>query len=108
MSRALALLFCAEAQSLAAVESFSPLVFAIDLTTETDRLRTVIMRYQNWDVLLFPEDSKTPIQEFKTACFVTKDYGQCREASRSSPELTYRRVFFAFYQLFKCSSVRDR
>lgn len=33
------------------------------------------MRYENWDVLLFPEDSKVPIQEFKTQCFVTKDRG---------------------------------
>ncbi|KAJ5605111.1 hypothetical protein N7510_010265 [Penicillium lagena] len=31
------------------------------------------MRYENWDVLLFPETCKTPIQEFKTQCFVTKD-----------------------------------
>ncbi|KAJ5782144.1 hypothetical protein N7457_003918 [Penicillium paradoxum] len=31
------------------------------------------MRYRNWDVLLFPAGSKTPIQEFKTQCFVTKD-----------------------------------
>lgn len=31
------------------------------------------MRYENWDILLFPEGSKTPIQEFKTQCFVTKD-----------------------------------
>lgn len=31
------------------------------------------MRYRNWDVLLFPEGSKVPIQEFKTQCFVTKD-----------------------------------
>lgn len=31
------------------------------------------MRYENWDVLLFPEASKTPIQEFKTQCFVVKD-----------------------------------
>ncbi|BDD60493.1 hypothetical protein MPDQ_004694 [Monascus purpureus] len=31
------------------------------------------MRYENWDVLLFPENSKVPIQEFKTQCFVTKD-----------------------------------
>ncbi|KAE8377437.1 hypothetical protein BDV26DRAFT_304935 [Aspergillus bertholletiae] len=33
------------------------------------------MRYENWDVLLFPEDSKVPIQEFKTQCFVIKDRG---------------------------------
>lgn len=31
------------------------------------------MRYEDWDVLLFPEGSKVPIQEFKTQCFVTKD-----------------------------------
>jgi hypothetical protein len=31
------------------------------------------MRYENWDVLLFLEGSRVPIQEFKTQCFVTKD-----------------------------------
>ncbi|KAJ5632176.1 hypothetical protein N7490_008515 [Penicillium lividum] len=31
------------------------------------------MRYENWDVLLFPEGCRVPIQEFKTQCFVTKD-----------------------------------
>lgn len=31
------------------------------------------MRYENWDILLFPEGSKVPVQEFKTQCFVTKD-----------------------------------
>ncbi|KAI9043519.1 uncharacterized protein KD926_003289 [Aspergillus affinis] len=31
------------------------------------------MRYENWDVLLFPESSKVPLQEFKTQCFVVKD-----------------------------------
>ncbi|GAT19034.1 similar to An12g00400 [Aspergillus luchuensis] len=36
------------------------------------------MRYEDWDVILFPESSKVPIQEFKTQCFVTKDKGQCR------------------------------
>ncbi|KAF7586975.1 hypothetical protein BBP40_007890 [Aspergillus hancockii] len=33
------------------------------------------MRYENWDVLLFPENSKVPIQEFKTQCFVIKGRG---------------------------------
>lgn len=36
---------------------------------------TVKMRYENWDVLLFPATSKAPIQEFKTQCFVTRDRG---------------------------------
>ncbi|GAE00134.1 hypothetical protein AOR_1_1022074 [Paecilomyces variotii No. 5] len=40
------------------------------------------MRYENWDVLLFPEGSKVPIQEFKTQCFVIKD--------RESPYLHFQ------------------
>ncbi|KAM5475765.1 hypothetical protein McanCB56680_008028 [Microsporum canis] len=32
------------------------------------------MRFENWDVLLFPEGSKVPRQEFKTNCFVTRDH----------------------------------
>ncbi|OAL70931.1 hypothetical protein A7D00_4593 [Trichophyton violaceum] len=32
------------------------------------------MRFENWDVLLFPEGSKVPLQEFKTNCFVTRDH----------------------------------
>lgn len=31
------------------------------------------MRYENWDVLIFPEGTKVPLQEFKTQCFVIKD-----------------------------------
>ncbi|KFY37578.1 hypothetical protein V495_07093 [Pseudogymnoascus sp. VKM F-4514 (FW-929)] len=31
------------------------------------------MRYQNWDVLLFSDKSKIPIQEFKTTCHVIQD-----------------------------------
>ncbi|OJJ48089.1 hypothetical protein ASPZODRAFT_14243 [Penicilliopsis zonata CBS 506.65] len=31
------------------------------------------MRYEHWDVLLFPERSKVPVQEFKTQCFVTRE-----------------------------------
>ncbi|EUC45801.1 hypothetical protein COCMIDRAFT_94496 [Bipolaris oryzae ATCC 44560] len=35
------------------------------------------MRYDDWDVILFPRDSHVPIQEFKTACFVSQvDYGR--------------------------------
>lgn len=40
------------------------------------------MRYENWDVLLFPENSKVPIQEFKTQCFVTKDEGSYLQFDR--------------------------
>ncbi|KAK2628268.1 hypothetical protein QTJ16_002914 [Diplocarpon rosae] len=31
------------------------------------------MRYQNWDVLLFPDQFKVPLQEFKTSCQVIQD-----------------------------------
>ncbi|KAH6709222.1 hypothetical protein BKA61DRAFT_678120 [Leptodontidium sp. MPI-SDFR-AT-0119] len=31
------------------------------------------MRYQNWDVLLFPDQHKVPLQEFKTSCQVIQD-----------------------------------
>jgi hypothetical protein len=34
------------------------------------------MRYQNWDVLLFPDLSKIPLQEFKTSCSVIQDPGK--------------------------------
>ena len=36
------------------------------------------MRYMNWDVLIFPEtgETKTPLQEFATACTVVQDPGK--------------------------------
>ncbi|KAF2737183.1 hypothetical protein EJ04DRAFT_574821 [Polyplosphaeria fusca] len=41
------------------------------------------MRYENWDVILFPRDSHIPLQEFRTACFSSQDqYG------RLAPTLT--------------------
>ncbi|KAL4961215.1 uncharacterized protein BDV14DRAFT_127829 [Aspergillus stella-maris] len=43
------------------------------------------MRYENWDVLLFPMTSKVPVQEFKTQCFVTRD--------RESPYLHNPAIF---------------
>ncbi len=36
----------------------------------------VKMRYQNWDVLIFPDLSKIPFQEFKTSCSVIQDPGK--------------------------------
>jgi hypothetical protein len=39
------------------------------------------MRYQNWDVLLFPELSKIPLQEFKTSCSVIQDPGSWRHTT---------------------------
>jgi hypothetical protein len=35
------------------------------------------MRYDNWDVILFPKDSHVPIQEFKTACYNVQNAGKC-------------------------------
>ncbi|KAK6076915.1 hypothetical protein SCUP234_06984 [Seiridium cupressi] len=31
------------------------------------------MRYEDWDLLLFPKDSKVPLKEFKTQCHVVQD-----------------------------------
>lgn len=36
----------------------------------------VAMRYMNWDLLLFPNASRVPLQEFKGACYVTPDPGR--------------------------------
>ncbi|KAF2661884.1 hypothetical protein K491DRAFT_333864 [Lophiostoma macrostomum CBS 122681] len=43
---------------------------------------TPVMRYDSWDVILFPRDSHIPIQEFKTACYVSRD-----EYNRQLPTL---------------------
>ncbi|KAF1356022.1 hypothetical protein EJ07DRAFT_130358 [Lizonia empirigonia] len=40
------------------------------------------MRYDNWDIILFPEDSNIPIQEYKTACYFSHD-----EAGHELPTL---------------------
>ena len=39
------------------------------------------MRFENWDILLFPQMSGTPIQEFRTECFGV--------ANRLRPELHF-------------------
>ncbi|KAJ4404529.1 hypothetical protein N0V91_005873 [Didymella pomorum] len=33
------------------------------------------MRYDNWDVILFPEGSNIPIPEYRTACYLSRDEG---------------------------------
>lgn len=33
------------------------------------------MRYDDWDILLFPRDCKIPVKEFKVACHVVQDAG---------------------------------
>jgi hypothetical protein len=38
------------------------------------------MRYQDWDVLVFPDLSKIPLQEFKTTCQVIQDTGKTLSA----------------------------
>ena len=45
------------------------------------------MRYANWDVLLFADGSRVPMQEFKTACYAVHD------AECISPDLTAGRPF---------------
>ncbi|KXJ85928.1 hypothetical protein Micbo1qcDRAFT_220033, partial [Microdochium bolleyi] len=47
------------------------------------------MRYEDWDILIFPRGSKTPVREFKTACHVVPDL-ECAYAHGSTglPTLT--------------------
>ena len=33
------------------------------------------MRYEDWDILLFPAGSRVPFKEFKTVCHVIQDPG---------------------------------
>lgn len=41
---------------------------------QTSKARTdPTMRFQDWDVLLFPHGSHVPIREFRTACFAQQD-----------------------------------
>ena len=69
------------------------------------------MRYQNWDVLIFPlvGDSKTPLQEFGTACTVNQDPGKDKSSSRSptaADEINNRHLTFP--KSFSTSSLLKR
>ena len=33
------------------------------------------MRFQDWDILLYPLNCEVPFKEFKTACYAVKDAG---------------------------------
>lgn len=37
------------------------------------------MRYDDWDVLLFPQGSRVPIKEFRVDCRVVQDTGEQSE-----------------------------
>ncbi|KAF2846966.1 hypothetical protein T440DRAFT_482213 [Plenodomus tracheiphilus IPT5] len=54
------------------------------------------MRYDDWDVILFPKDSHVPLQEFKTACYVSanegKYYRPLHPVSNSLPPSTPFRI----------------
>ena len=66
------------------------------------------MRYGNWDVLLFPELSRVPIQEFKTQCFVTKakDSPNLHSAAYHGPHPYYPDPARATSSLFSPPSSR--
>jgi hypothetical protein len=46
------------------------------------------MRYEDWDVLLFPLDCKVPLKEFKAACHVVHDLGRFEACPVESIEST--------------------
>lgn len=33
------------------------------------------MRYQDWDILLYPKDCEVPFKEFKTTCYAVQEGG---------------------------------
>ncbi|KAG5926474.1 hypothetical protein E4U42_003273 [Claviceps africana] len=39
----------------------------------TNSIPLVTMRYEDWDILLFPKDCKVPLKEFKVSCHVVQD-----------------------------------
>lgn len=45
------------------------------------------MRYQHWDVLLFPGDSKIPIQEFDTKCYALQQGREVSSFHLRTPEV---------------------
>jgi hypothetical protein len=45
------------------------------------------MRYEDWDILLFPEDRRVPMKEFKVACHVVHDAGTSGEPGARSTAL---------------------
>lgn len=61
-------------------QSFPPLWATNSFSHSHGRLSSPAakMRYMNWDVLIFPEtgETKTPLQEFSTACTVIQDPGK--------------------------------
>ena len=34
-----------------------------------------VMRYQDWDILLYPKDCEVPFKEFKTTCYAVQEGG---------------------------------
>ena len=69
------------------------------------------MRYQNWDVLIFPlvGESKTPLQEFGTTCTVNQDPGK-DEPSLHSPTTADQLHIrcFTISKFFSTSGLLDR
>lgn len=56
--------------------NYQLLVALLDLNSNN---WTPAMRYDDWDVILFPRESHVPTQEFKTACYVSpEDCNQLR------------------------------
>ncbi|KAF0641640.1 hypothetical protein NXS19_009482 [Fusarium pseudograminearum] len=46
------------------------------------------MRYEDWDVLLFEQNSTTPLQEFKVACYVVHDTESLNPQAPGVPAVT--------------------
>lgn len=58
------------------VHNFARALQALASRLFTEFRKHFKMRYQNWDVLLFADQFKVPLQEFKTTCQVIQDPGK--------------------------------
>lgn len=65
---------CHKARQSCWISSFQLLHLILSTTfTGTTAYQTADMRFQDWDVLLFPYGSHVPIREFRTGCFAQQD-----------------------------------
>ena len=42
------------------------------------------MRYQDWDILLYPKDCEVPFKEFKTTCYAVQEGGPASGNGKST------------------------
>ena len=88
------------------------LFFKVFLSTNKIlQAQIAVMRYQNWDVLIFPlvGESKTPLQEFGTTCTVNQDPGKDQPSLHSDTTADQLNIrCLAFPKSFSTSGLLNR